>query len=557
MKDLNILILMIDMQREETIMNKKFLGIGIIILFLFSALTPMAIGFNVRITNEKDIQSITSSNGPMDSPWPMFGHDIRHTSRSPYGTNGNCLYEKWRIKLADFITFSSPVIDNNGIIYIGTVDGTLHAINSDGTEKWRFTTTDNMDSEMTTPSIDENGTIYVATKNSYLYAINPNGTEKWRVGLQWYIHSSPVIANDGTIFIGGDEKFYAIFPNGTIKWEFSTGLNIKSSPAIDKDGIVYVASHDGYLYAFYPNNGTLRWKIGIAGQISCYSSPAIDDNGIIYIGTRNDFYAICPNGTVKWKHEGGGCYYGGPSIGFDGTIYAAGGDTLWAFSPDGAIMWSIWMGEYHPSPATSNTNMIYMAAGKGSGIDSNKICLISPSGEKIFCLTLEGDKPYLGSHLSSSPTIGSDGTVYIGSWFHSEESFDGYLHAIKTFYDAPPRIPNVSGPTKGRPVKEYTYTAVTTDSDSDNVSYYFDWGDGTNSGWTEYVSSGSSVKRSHSWNWWGTYTIKVKAKDDYDMEGYWEILKVTMPKNKISTTSLLLKLLEQFPLLQKLLYLIK
>jgi hypothetical protein len=121
----------------------------------------------------------------------------------------------------------------------------------------------------------------------------------------------------------------------------------------------------------------------------------------------------------------------------------------------------------------------------------------------------------------------------------------------------PPEKPIIDGPINGKVGTEYIYRAVTNDSEGDNVSYFFDWGDGTNSGWTQYVPSGESVARSHYWSIKGTYTIKVKAKDDNGVESDWSELKVNMPRNRATYNSLLLRFLEQFPILTRLLSLLK
>jgi hypothetical protein len=53
-----------------------------------------------------------------------------------------------------------------------------------------------------------------------------------------------------------------------------------------------------------------------------------------------------------------------------------------------------------------------------------------------------------------------------------------------------------------------------TDPDGDAVYYYFDWGDGGNSGWLGPYASGASGCKDHSYSSEGTYTIKAKAKDN-------------------------------------------
>ena len=60
--------------------------------------------------------------------------------------------------------------------------------------------------------------------------------------------------------------------------------------------------------------------------------------------------------------------------------------------------------------------------------------------------------------------------------------------------------------------------------------YYFDWGDGTNSGWIGYYQSGEPCIVSHEWSEQGIYEIKVKAKDIYGQESNWsDPLPITMP----------------------------
>jgi len=79
--------------------------------------------------------------GPMDSPWPMFGHDVVHTGRSSYSTENNSGAELWRVhgEKAGAV-WGSAVIDNDGVIYFGTKgsDFSLYALYPNGTRKWRF-----------------------------------------------------------------------------------------------------------------------------------------------------------------------------------------------------------------------------------------------------------------------------------------------------------------------------------------------------------------------------------------------------------------------------------
>jgi parallel beta-helix repeat protein len=113
-----------------------------------------------------------------------------------------------------------------------------------------------------------------------------------------------------------------------------------------------------------------------------------------------------------------------------------------------------------------------------------------------------------------------------------------------------------SGPTRGKEGVSYTYQTATTDPDNDEISYLFDWGDGTTSGWTQSIPSGQVFIISHRWSAKGNYQIKVKSKDKYGFESEWSpSLVVSMPKNKnilLSFITLLMeRLLERFSILQR------
>jgi parallel beta-helix repeat protein len=92
-----------------------------------------------------------------------------------------------------------------------------------------------------------------------------------------------------------------------------------------------------------------------------------------------------------------------------------------------------------------------------------------------------------------------------------------------------PDHPHIEGQMSGRIWKVYTYTFLTTDPDVDDVYYYIDWGDGTNSRWIGPYSSGLAVMQVHRWKTQGTYIVRAKAKDVTGEESDWGTLSVTMP----------------------------
>jgi hypothetical protein len=96
----------------------------------------------------------------------------------------------------------------------------------------------------------------------------------------------------------------------------------------------------------------------------------------------------------------------------------------------------------------------------------------------------------------------------------------------------PPATPQLTGPTSGVINEEHFYRVATTDPDGDDVYYYVDWGDGTNSGWVGPYTSGLTVTISHIWSEIGVYDVKARAKDIWGARSGWsEPLVVTITDN--------------------------
>ena len=111
---------------------------------------------------------------------------------------------------------------------------------------------------------------------------------------------------------------------------------------------------------------------------------------------------------------------------------------------------------------------------------------------------------------------------------------------------APHKPSTPEGATSGKPGQSYTYSTCTIDPNDDEISYMFDWGDGTTSDWLGPYLSGEVMNTSYTWSKKGSYDVKVKAKDNSGLESEWsDSLPVKIPR--VGPSPLLMKLLETFP----------
>ena len=260
---------------------------------------------------------------------------------------------KWSTNLGsgydNDITSSAAVAANGSAVYVGSLDGTLYALNTtNGAVLWSNQLGGSIYSSPAISASD--GTIYVGTwyPSSYgLFAINPaTRATNWFFETddpnsgQTGIDSSPAIGPDCTIYFlvpyqnyYGD--LYTVSPNGALQWFFPLpgAYAPASSPAIGADGTIYVGSGDGYLYAISPS-GTLEWIFDTGDGQAINSSPAIGGDGTVYIGsTDGNLYAIT-NGGLKWQFTATTSYgypiffISSPALSEDGVIYI-GGEDYW------------------------------------------------------------------------------------------------------------------------------------------------------------------------------------------------------------------------------------
>ncbi len=227
---------------------------------------------------------------------------------------------------------------------------------------------------------------------------------------------------------------------GQLKWKMpAPGVpsgNGFTSSAIGPDGTIYIPSsyesHEGFgqvwnFYAINPNGtikwtwfGTIKWawfdslNMQISGEIE--RSPLITADGTIILcakgGPESYVYAINPNGTLKWK------YYvnrqpSDPNIGLDGTIYFCTVNGLYALTPDGQLKWELnTTNEFGPSPASgmsisADCQTLYVGGWYGHDI----LYAVSIEGEVKWSFD-DGDTSHYNA-LGYMPMVDNQNNVYI------------------------------------------------------------------------------------------------------------------------------------------------
>lgn len=328
---------------------------------------------------------------PLDptSPWPKFRANTLQNGRISLVPKVNPDAKPWTFQTGKGI-FSSPVVDSEGTVYIGSADQKFYAIDKTGKAKWVLQTGEIIDSSAL---LDNTGTVFFGSGDGKVYAVNrSNGEVKWQFqsltteevqkefsiktyNVNWFEGNIGMLP-DGTLLAPNDAYLvYAIdrdtgkrktqFLANEMIWSLpsvnsatgklffgTTNLALKTTFAFDyktskeiwtsgglgsiaatslltsekENGAVVVGGFDGYVRALTQNGGKTLWELGVRDHI--YSSPAqLSDGTIIQPSADGTVYAIdARNGKIKWAFDTLEPIRSSPAVDGNDTIYVGSGE---------------------------------------------------------------------------------------------------------------------------------------------------------------------------------------------------------------------------------------
>ena len=356
--------------------------------------------------------------------WPMFHGDAANTGYTPFdGPDTNDV--AWTYQTGGAVYSSPAVLD--GMLYVGSLDGKLYALDSEtGSKAWSFTAVGPIHSS---PAVDGNQ-VYFLDESGTVYALDAaTGAQNWATALgngawDW---SSPAL-HGGNVFIADSTGWVHSLKttDGTSNWSTYIGAQPNSMIAV-ANGKVYSGTHNFdnsalTLAALNEADGTVAWIYdyytyhgGVTGMINCNGAAVADGDGDgdldVYFGVYNwggvGPQAICldeATGTENWAVSIGGHSTSTPAvhggvvfIGSDDSnvyaLHAATGTVKWTYTT-GAQVWS--------SPAVAD-GKVYVGS-----LDHILYALDEGTGAEVWKYDTGA------SRLWPSPAV-ADGMVFIGS----------------------------------------------------------------------------------------------------------------------------------------------
>jgi hypothetical protein len=424
----------------------------------------------------------------------------------------------------DYAIISASHDDDNGYCsgsaYIFKCDGTVWAeqsklLPSDGKKDHKFGSS---------VAIDGDYVIIGAVGDDYNGEYSGSAYIFKRDGTVW-TEQSKLLPSDGedndcfgvSVSIDGD---YAIIGSGSDDNGYRSG----SAYIFKCDGTVWTEQskllpsdgESGELFGMY---------VSIDGDYALIGAWADDDNG----DRSGSAYIFKRDGNI-WSQQvkllpsdGKFCGYFGFSVSIDG---------------DYAII-----GAYGDKDNGKNAGSVYVY--KRDGLTwSRHVKLLAPDGIKGDC-------------FGWSVAINSDYVIIGAVEADGNEPNSGSAYVYKNISEfQSPNIPSINGPTSGKVLIKHKFIISTVDPDNDDVYYFIDWGDNTTSDWLGPYDSGEEISVSHRWLKQGNFEIRIKARNTIGVSD-WGTLTVTIPRTRATTNLWYQWLLDRFPLLERLLNLLR
>jgi eukaryotic-like serine/threonine-protein kinase len=244
------------------------------------------------------------SDTPQD--WKMQYNDPAHTN---FGNGPAKPALDWTTQL-DGGMVSSPTLVN-GVAYVGTITGTIHAVEaSTGTEIWNYST--GVTGFSSTLAV-VNGKLYTGAENGTVRCLDATkGTLIWATNAGTGMSTGSPIVTNGDVYLGtANGIVYCLdASSGSVRWTFNTTGSISVTPTIDTTsnelfipanvGAGYVIS--GYLFKLNANTGAQIWNVTVPG--GSISAPATIGAGMVFV--RSNFlrnYALnATTGQTIWTY---------------------------------------------------------------------------------------------------------------------------------------------------------------------------------------------------------------------------------------------------------------
>lgn len=120
--------------------------------------------------------------------------------------------ERWKFETESYV-FASPVIGPDGTIYVTSDQtgpdslGYIYAVDSNGNEKWSSQT---VGKSVKSVIVGKDGSIFIGSEDAYYTALNSDGSDKWRFPAGSYSLSSSSMDDNGVLYFISNQSLVGL-----------------------------------------------------------------------------------------------------------------------------------------------------------------------------------------------------------------------------------------------------------------------------------------------------------------------------------------------------------
>lgn len=420
------------------------------------------------------------------------------------GATGNFLWT-WP-GTENLYAVTSGDFDNDGVdeVAVGGNDDQVTALESDGNILWTYPCGDQVYRKCLQAAdlnADGNVDVIAGSDDNYVRALNgPTGDTLWTYNLGADAGEVEMAQMDGVgpldvvVAATGSGIIVLEGATGTLLWSYPTSSSVEHCEAFDANGddVMDVAeaitpSGTKQIIVVDGSNQTVIWTAPVASASSTHSMSHGNLNGDKYIDL-----VVPGNSTdrVVWALNGDN------------------GDTLWTYPVGGEVncvlAYDVDNDGEDEVVAGSDDQVVYVI----NGLEGSEEWSYSTADDVMDLkvgFICETDLPNI-----ACVTFGSDGVAYVFSSLAT-----GPLNQ-------PPLTPAApTGPAEAPIGFARDFTGVTTDPESQQISYGWDFGDVDTIFWDGPYNSGDSSVYSYTFTSKGTFDVMVMARDAQGAESGW------------------------------------
>lgn len=300
---------------------------------------------------------------------------------------------------------AAPAV-SNGLAVFASLDGSLHAVDSSGVERWAYLGRERI---FAAPAVRAGLTVFGHDGGAWV-GLDATGRVLWSVSSEEDADAAPVVGDDETIYVASREAL-AIDPTGRVKWRRELRGHVFGAPIVlgermvmtERTGVVvvlrtvdgaverriavgamthggllglddgFVVTADDGVVRCYGFDGAERWRFATEGAArgqGVRSTPALRRDGAVVFGAEDGgVYGVgAADGALRWRVQTGGPVRTGAAVDRDDWVYVGSeDDKVWAIDAEGRAAWSVTVGsDVDATPAVLADGVIVAGADDGA-----------------------------------------------------------------------------------------------------------------------------------------------------------------------------------------------